>query len=139
MIIGYSADERDGRSKLDTRAITKLALRQYKSVERCEFDLGPITVLVGRNGVGKSNIIDALRFVTDGLRNTLEYAIRERGGIDQVRRKSLGGRPTHPGVALHIALPHDLAATYSFKIAAVKGGALRVDQESWQVTSASGK
>jgi hypothetical protein len=81
-----------------------MALRQFKSIEQCELDLAPLTLLVGRNGVGKSNIVDALRFVADALRTTLEFASRERGGIDQVRRKSLGGRPTHPGAALDLRL-----------------------------------
>lgn len=63
--------------------IRRLLLRQYKSIEHCDFELGPLTVLVGRSGVGKSNILDALSFVTDALRNTLEYALRSRGGIAQ--------------------------------------------------------
>lgn len=124
---------------MDSRRITRLALRQYKSIERCEIELAPVSILVGRNGVGKSNIIDALRFVADALRNTLEYAIRERGGIDQVRRKSLGGRPTHPGVALNLRLTNDRQATYSFKIAAVQGRGFRVHQERCEVFTAAGE
>lgn len=118
---------------MDTRSITRLALRQYKSIENCEIELGPISILVGRNGVGKSNLIDALRFVADAVRNTLEYAIRERGGIDQVRRKSLGGRPTHPAVAMNLRLPDGRSAKYWFKIAAVQGRGFRVDQEGCEV------
>lgn len=118
--------------------ISRLELRQYKSIERCDIELSPVTILVGRNGVGKSNIIDSLRFVADGLRNTLEYAIRERGGIDQVRRKSLGGRPTHPNVGLRLVLPGGLQATYAFRIAAVQGRAFRVDREVCEIFDATG-
>lgn len=121
---------------MDSRCITRLSLRQYKSIERCELELEPITILVGRNGVGKSNIVDALRFVADALRNTLEYAIRERGGIDQVRRKSLGGRPTHPGVSIRLRLPDDRSADYTFRIAAIQGRGFRVDRESCEVFDA---
>lgn len=122
---------------MESRSITRLALRQYKSIERCDIELGPISILVGRNGVGKSNIVDALRFVADAVRNTLEYAIRERGGIDQVRRKSLGGRPTHPGIRLELLLPNDRTATYAFKIAAVQGRGFRVDNEVCEVRDSS--
>lgn len=123
---------------MDSRRVTRLALRQYKSIEQCDIELTPITILVGRNGVGKSNIVDALRFVADALRNTLEYAIRERGGIDQVRRKSLGGRPTNPGIALDLRLANGIEARYSFKIAAVQGRGFRIDRESCELFDAAG-
>ncbi|MBL8877897.1 MAG: AAA family ATPase [Phycisphaerales bacterium] len=119
--------------------VSELAIRQYKSIENCRIELEPLTILVGRNGAGKSNIIDAIRFVTDALRNTLEYAIRERGGIEQVRRKSLGGRPTHPGVELTLRLPDGGSARYAFRIAAVKGRDFRIDKEACSVTAANGE
>jgi predicted ATPase len=120
-----------------SHGITRLALRQYKSIESCDVELGPISILVGRNGVGKSNVVDALRFVADALRNTLEYSIRERGGIDQVRRKSLGGRPTHPGISLDVRLAEGRSARYTFRIAAVQGRGFRVDQETCEVSSST--
>ena len=124
--------------QVDSRCVTRLALRQYKSVEKCDIELAPLSILVGRNGVGKSNIIDSLRFVADALRNTLEYAIRERGGIDQVRRKSLGGRPTHPGMALDLRLDDGRAARYTFRIAAMAGRGFRIDQEGGEVLNSTG-
>ena len=60
--------------------ITRLALENYKSIARCDVSLGALTFLVGANGSGKSNFLDALRFVADSLRNALDHAIRERGG-----------------------------------------------------------
>ena len=74
--------------------ISRLSLRQYKSIERCDLELGRLTLLVGRNGAGKSNILDAMSFVVDALRNTLEFAIRKRGGFGQVRPNLQGIRPT---------------------------------------------
>lgn len=118
--------------------IRELALRQYKSIEHCHINFGPLTLFVGRNGAGKSNIIDSLQFVSDSLSSTLEYAIRERGGIDQVRRKSLGGRPTNPGVALKLDLSDSHSAEYSFKIAAVTNRGFRVDREKCTVRDQSG-
>lgn len=121
----------------DPRCISRLELRQYKSIEKCDVELGALTILVGRNAVGKSNILDALRFVSEALRNTLEYAVRIRGGIDQVRRKSLGGRPTRPGIAVEVLLPNSLTAEYSFRIADVQGRGFRVDRERCRIMDAS--
>jgi predicted ATPase len=123
----------DGNGAIDSRCVKRLSLRQFKSIEQCDLEMAPLTILVGRNGAGKSNIIDGLRFVADALRNSLEYAIRERGGVDQVRRKSLGGRPTHPGIAIELRLGNGQLATYAFRIAAVQGRGFRVDQERCEI------
>ncbi len=99
----------------DVRSVTRLALRMYKSIEKCDIELAPLTIFVGRNGSGKSNLLDALRFVADALLNDLDFAIRERGGIDHVRRKSLGGRATHPGVSVELRLSERETANMSSK------------------------
>ena len=65
----------------DSRFLTRLVLKDYKSVAACDLRFGPLAVLVGPNASGKSNILDALRFVADSLRNSIEYALRDRGGI----------------------------------------------------------
>lgn len=113
-------------------------MRNYKSIEEAFVELGPLTLLVGRNGTGKSNVIDALRFFSDALNNDLGYAIRERGGIDEVRRRSLGGRPTHPGLGVELSTDAG-RASYSFRLAAVAGGAFRVDKEACEVTDDGGE
>jgi predicted ATPase len=43
--------------------ITKLHLQGFKSFRDAEISLGPLTVLVGANASGKSNLKDALRFL----------------------------------------------------------------------------
>lgn len=122
----------------EIQPITRLSLRQYKSIEKCDLELARLTILAGRNGAGKSNIIDALSFVTDSLRDTLEYAVRTRGGIAQVRRKS-SSKPTYPGVGVQMQLPDGSTARYAFRIAAVKDPLFRIDREECHVTSPDGE
>ena len=86
-------------AEADSRTITRVALRNYKSVAACDVALAPLTVLVGANGAGKSNFLDALRFTAQALRFSLDHALRERGGVNEVRRRSRG-RPNHFGVRL---------------------------------------
>src|SRR5437588_8834009 len=43
--------------------LTKLHLRQFKNFKDARLALGPLTVLVGTNASGKSNVRDAFRFM----------------------------------------------------------------------------
>ena len=70
--------------------IKRVILKNYKSIAACDVQLQPLTFLVGRNGSGKSNFLDALRFVADALNSSLGHALRDRGGINDVRRRSRG-------------------------------------------------
>jgi AAA15 family ATPase/GTPase len=49
-----------------------------------------IQVLAGLNGSGKSNVLDAFRFVSDALQKGLELALVERLGFGMVSRWSRG-------------------------------------------------
>jgi ABC-type multidrug transport system ATPase subunit len=79
--------------------LRRVVLRNYKSIGNCDVRLGPLTYLVGANGSGKSNFIDALHFVRDALTGSLDNALNERGGLSEVRRRS-SGHPNHFGIRL---------------------------------------
>src|SRR4051794_15279445 len=98
----------------DATFLARVVLRNYKSVAECDVQLGPLTFLVGPNGAGKSNFLDALRFVADALRVSLEHALRDRGGLKEVRRRS-GGHPTHFAMRLEFVLPSGARGHYAFR------------------------
>ena len=50
--------------------LKRVCIRNYKSIGACSVELGALTILVGRNGSGKSNFLDALRLVADGLQTS---------------------------------------------------------------------
>lgn len=112
----------------DSTFLTRVLLENYKSIARCDVPLGPLTFLVGPNGSGKSNFLDALRFVTESLRTSLDHALRERGGIKEVRLRS-GGRPTHFGLRLEFRLRTGERGFYAFRIGALKEGGYKVQRE----------
>lgn len=95
--------------------IRRVAIRNYKSIARSAVELSPFTVLVGRNGAGKSNFIDALAFVQESLSESMELAFKSRGRIGAVRRRSLG-RATPIAISLSLALENDTTADYSLEI-----------------------
>ena len=67
-------------------SISRVALPNYKSIARCSVALRPLVFLVAPNGSGKSNFLDAPRFVAESLHTTIDHALPERGGISEVRR-----------------------------------------------------
>ncbi|MFN0147421.1 MAG: AAA family ATPase [Dehalococcoidia bacterium] len=114
--------------------ITRVRIRNYKSIAACDVALGPLTFLVGQNGSGKSNFLDSLRFTADALRTTLDHAIRDRGGLNEVRRRSKG-HPTNFGIALEFVLPSGPAGHYAFEIAARPEVGYEVKREECRVGS----
>ena len=61
--------------------LKKLTIHHFKSLENVEIDISNVTVLVGNNASGKSNVIDAIRFVKDAFTNGLDRAFGDRHGI----------------------------------------------------------
>ena len=112
----------------DSTFITRVVLKNYKSIAACDVQLGPLTFLVGRNGSGKSNFLDALRFVADALNLDLGHAIRDRGGINDVRRRSRG-HPNHFSIRLEFVLPEGLTGHYAFRIGTRSPGGYEVQTE----------
>ena len=105
----------------------RVKLKNYRSIGACDVRLGPLTFLVGPNGSGKSNFVDALRLVADGLNRSLDHALRDRGGIGEVRRRS-SGHPTHFAIRLEFGNEH-VRGHYAFEVAAAANGAWTVKQE----------
>lgn len=108
--------------------IRRVRIRNYRSIAECDLRLGPLVALVGRNGSGKSNFLDALRFVVDGLTTTLDHAFRERGGLQAVRRFSTG-HPRNFEVLLEVDLGGTTRGTFGFEIATRSAGGFVVKQE----------
>lgn len=114
--------------------IRRVTIRNYKSIAASQVDLQPLMFLVGPNGSGKSNFLDALRFVADSLRTSLDHALRDRGTIKEVRRRS-GGHPNHFALRLDFALPDGSAGHYSFRVGAKPSGGYEVQNEECRIAS----
>ena len=85
--------------------IAKVWAKNFRSIESAELEFGPLTVLVGPNASGKSNLMDTLWFLGDVARLGLEAAITRRGGIDSIGRKSPTGRVLGPEIGYRCGFP----------------------------------
>jgi len=123
--------------------IRRVVIRNYKNIAACDVKLGELMFLVGPNGSGKSNFLDALRFVSDALRTSLDHALRARGTLKEVSRRSAqkrgrsSGRPTDFAVELEFVLPSSDFGRYSFRIGATSNGAHEVKEEQCEVIAKS--
>jgi len=102
--------------------ITALTVSNYKSLgEDVRIDFGKLTVLVGQNSAGKSNILDALQFITDALQIGLPAAIGARPPV----RRWTHGHPHTIRIGLELVLPSG-PARYAF---ALRGRAAEYEVE----------
>ena len=118
--------------------LRRVVIRNFKSIAACDVWLKPRTILVGRNGAGKSNFLDALHFISDSLHTSLEQAINKRGGIDLVRRQ-VSGR--HPLLSIHLefGLPYHKHGVYSIEVLAGPGESFTLLEERLDVCDSSGR
>src|SRR5882757_6513082 len=119
----------------DYFSLTRVRLRQYRSIAAADVELGPLVFLVGPNGAGKSNFLDALRLVSDSLRTSLADALEVRGGVAEVRRKSTG-HPSRFAVELEFRGP-GFTGEYGFQVAGARGG-FRIVREQCGVRFSAG-
>lgn len=115
--------------------LTRVQLRNYRSIAACDVRLGPLTFLVGPNGSGKSNFLDALRLVSDALRTSLDHALRDRGGVQEVRQRS-SGHPKNFAIRLDFQLPKGEVGHFSFEVGARPHGDYSVLKEECVVGDA---
>ncbi len=111
--------------------ITRVVLRNYRSIGQCDVRLGPLTYLVGTNGAGKSNFVDALHLVSDALTSSLDQALNLRGGLGEVRRRS-AGHPTNFGIRLEFSI-NGQDGHYAFNVGALKNRGFEVQAEEYSL------
>ena len=93
--------------------ITEVRLKNYRSFEETTVTLEPLTILVGRNGAGKSNFVKSLKLVKEAMTYGLDVAMLRQGGLAAFRRWQRIGRPFDVGIGLHIETS-ELEAEYEF-------------------------
>jgi len=95
---------------------TSLKLENWRNFLSVDVLLQRRTFLVGPNASGKSNILDALRFlkdVADPQGGGFQAAVGRRGGVSQIR--SLHAR-SRPNVAIQVGLDLDEDGQWTYRI-----------------------
>ena len=117
--------------------IRRVVIHNYKSIEKCDVTLGRFNVLVGRNGSGKSNFLDVLKFVSDAVSSTLSSAIGSRNGMQALLRRDRK-QPKSFRIALEVQLSDSLAE-YEVEIASQPDGVFFIHEERLSVRGNDGQ
>ena len=111
----------------DPKFLTRIAIQDYRSIGSCDVEPRQFTILVGRNGAGKSNFLDALRLVADSIHTTLCQALYTRGGLGEITRGKERG-PKRFAIRLDFDL-EDSTACWAFSVASGENEAILVERE----------
>lgn len=66
-----------------------MKIKNFKSIASADIDFEPLTMLVGANASGKSNLINVFRFISNILTAGIDNAIALQGGISYLANASL--------------------------------------------------
>ncbi len=99
--------------------IKNIQIANYKSIDTLEFELGRINVLIGENGAGKSNILEAIALAGAAAANKLDNEFLISRGI-RVTEEPEYMRPAFPGfeptLEIFMSLTSILGEIFSFRL-----------------------
>jgi predicted ATPase len=97
--------------------ISRIELKNWRNFRRAEFDLRERMFLVGPNASGKSNLLDAFKFLRDLAQpgGGLQSAIARRGGVPQIRNLSARKEP-EIGISVELKSPGADHFTWKYSI-----------------------
>lgn len=107
--------------------LTQLNISNYKSLKHIQLLPSDMTVVIGANGAGKSNLASAFDFLSDLYANGIDFAIAKKGGFENIafRRQ----RRTKSGISFEVSVELDgkearNAARRSFVLREVGSGSI---------------
>ncbi len=97
--------------------LTSFSAAGYRSLRSIRLDLGQVSVFVGENGVGKSNLYRALQLIKASADGTLAHEIAGEGGMNSAlwSGKRRAGQPVRVIIDAEF-LDDETAARYAYKV-----------------------
>jgi predicted ATPase len=122
--------------------IRKLVLKRFRSIPAASIDFDNPTILVGRNGSGKSNLVSAFSFLAESMGSPLQAVFDRAGGISAVRNRS-SGQSYPPNLGMRLDLAHvngdERFGFYAFEVKALKNYGFSVVREQCSIGNGSSR
>ena len=120
--------------------LKRLQLHNYRSFRSESVELDNPTFLVGQNGAGKSNFVDAISFLAEALASPLSAVFHRRSGFERVVHR--GGKSRFSTIGFHLTLQHlndhTRQATYELVLRGRRDYRLEIVRERCIVEGADG-
>jgi predicted ATPase len=98
--------------------VEEIRLQNYRALDNARLGLSDLTLLVGRNGAGKSSVLDAVEFIREAVTDSLPNALDRRDGFAGVFRKGApAGEPLGVAVVMSATVgSRAVRMLYGFKL-----------------------
>ncbi|RNI28851.1 AAA family ATPase [Rufibacter latericius] len=126
--------------------IKEIEIRNFRSIQSVQIPLSPLTVIVGANSTGKSNLVKAIDFLSDVAEVGLQESVYKRGGFDEIlpkQYKSLNNNEIYfkinfdlepPKRWIKLGLP-SLSVTYELGFTKRPRNKIKITKESLELNS----
>jgi predicted ATPase len=109
------------------RILEQLTIRGFKSIRGQKLALGPLNLLIGANGAGKSNLVAVFQLLREIVTQNLAAYTAIKGGPDALL---YFGRKTTPQMHLSLEFVEGLSSNgYTIELVPTEGNELVVDSE----------
>jgi predicted ATPase len=111
--------------------LDRIEIEGFKSIRKADLDLGPVNVLIGANGAGKSNFISVFALLQRMMEGRLQFHIAQAGGADALLHF---GRKQTPRMQLWLNFSPQGTA-YGIRLAPSATNSLFPEEELWGSTN----
>src|SRR5690606_25711624 len=109
------------------RTLERITIENFKSIREQQLQLGRLNVFIGGNGTGKSNLIQAFKFLREIVNQRLGNYTQVKGGADNLL---YFGRKRSPEMRFYLEFGEgDRSNAYEVVLAATDVGGLFVKRE----------
>jgi predicted ATPase len=117
--------------------IVRFAVKNYRSIQECDVELEPLTFFIGANASGKTSFVDAILFIASAVRDSLQKAIANRGGIHSILHQPID-LPANSQFNFYLSSSTGFACEFRLELRVAEGWSVSVVREECRIRDPEG-